>query len=320
MDEKNIKVVFMGTSNFAVPILKKLMEKFDVRLLVCAPDKPVGRHQLMTPPPTKKFALAQGLPIDQPVLVKNNKNFISKLKQLDADLIVVAAYGKILPAEIINLPKHGCLNIHPSLLPKFRGPSPIQSALLAGENETGVTIMLMDEGMDTGDIIQIEVLTVEESDYYSTLEHKLSDLAADMLVKLLGPYINGRINLETQDDDEATYCTKITSAMGRIDWTKPTSAIRNQIRALAETEGVYTMMGDKRLYIEQAKVFESKEDLDAGPGTLRCLRDEQMKKRYAVKCGDGWLELIVVKLEGKQSSGINNFLNGHQKLINSQLQ
>jgi len=317
MQDKKIKIVFMGTGNFAVPIIEKLNNNYDVRLLVCSPDKPVGRRHVMTPPPTKRFALQNGIQIEQPVRLKDNKAFLQKLKQVNADIIVVVSYGKILPADIINLPEHGCLNIHGSILPKYRGPSPIQTAIKSGDQETGISVILMDTGMDTGDIVVEEVIEIKNEDNYESLSERMSKFSADLINDILPEYIKGNVNLEVQDDDEASYCTKILSEMGKVQWSQSATSIRNTVRAYASLIGVYSTYKDKRLYFEETEISIDSENIDLPLGTV--YRSKDNPKDILIKCGKDSLKLIKVKLEGKKVVTVKDFLNGHQDLIGTTL-
>jgi methionyl-tRNA formyltransferase len=320
MEKKKIKIVFMGTSNFAEPILRRLQEDFSVALVVSSPDKPGGRNlSSLIRPPIKILAEELGLPIEQPASLKNNLLFFDRLKKIKPDLIVVAAYGKILPPEIINLPEHGCLNIHPSLLPKYRGASPIQSALLAGDVETGVSIILMDLGMDTGDILAQEKMDIEPSDDFETLGEKLAVRSAKMLAEIIVPFVRSEITQLIQADDLATYCSKIEDNQGAIQWILSARAIHNRIRALRHRAGTFTEFAGKRLNIVRADYCSDPtcveiEDNSIAVGTVfKCAA----RKAYCVKCGSDALILKEVQLEGKKIMAIEDFVNGQRDFVGS---
>jgi methionyl-tRNA formyltransferase len=302
----------MGSADFSVPILLELDEKFTVLAVVTEIDKPAGRGKEVESPPTKKLAIELGLPCHQPATLLKNPEFIETIKSYESEAIVVAAYGKILPSEILNLPKNGCLNVHPSLLPKYRGASPIQTALLNGEKKSGVSIILMDQRMDTGDIIIQEEINIETDDNYVTLAKKMSMMSARLLADILEKYINNEIKLKIQHDSQATYTKKISKHDGRIDWRKSADEIHNQIRAYAEWPSSYTFFDKKKLDINRACPVEINKVNDWPIGTVI-----NEGERICVKCSEGWLELLSVKLEGKNEVSIKDFINGHQKFVGS---
>lgn len=312
MSNKKIPIIFMGTSKFAAIILERLMAEFPIDLVVTTPDQPIGRKQILTPSPVKIIAQKNNLKLTQPEKIRNNNEFLTLLKNQKPKLIVVAAYGKILPVEIINLPEHGCLNVHASLLPKYRGASPIQTALLNGDKETGVTIILMDQGIDTGDIISQEKISISEDDNYLSLSDKLAILGADLLIKTIEPYIAGQINLEVQNDNLATYCSKTSSAMGKINWQNTAEKINNQIRALAQDTGVYTLYKNQNLRILKAKIYPyNNKSVKIG----QVIKIPTEKNTYIVKCGQDALQLIEIQLAGKNPMSPQDFTNGHQDFI-----
>ena len=309
----------MGTGEFAVPILDLLDENYKIKLVVCSPDKPIGRKQIITSPPVKVKALEKKLRVAQPQKLRNNQEFMALVEKINPDLIVVASYGKILPIEILSLPKFGCLNLHGSILPAYRGPSPIQTALLNGETKTGVSLMIMDTGMDTGAVLAIQTIEIEKNDDYQTLSGKLSQVAAQLLLDNLEKYLQGEIQPEIQDNAKATYTEKITPLMSIVDWSQSADKINNQVRAIASTEGVYSLYNEKKLYLEKTQVLDNLEDkennLICGQVFLRL--DEAGQKQWAVKCGNNALRLLQVKLEGRKSMPIKDFINGQPQLVNS---
>ncbi|MCX6743639.1 MAG: methionyl-tRNA formyltransferase, partial [Candidatus Parcubacteria bacterium] len=249
---KEIKVIFMGTPEFSAPILNALIEKYKVIAVVTQPDKKVGRKQIVTPSPIKKIAVANKIEVLQPAFLKDNVEFIRRVKELNPDVIIIAAYGLILPKEILDIPQCGVLNVHASLLPKYRGASPIQAAILNGDKETGVTIMLVNERMDEGDILTQKTITINNNDNFEALYNKLSELGANLLLKTLPGYLSGQIKPKPQEDSEATYCQLITKDMGKIDWHKSALEIDRQIRAFTPWPGTYTTWQGKNLKILSA--------------------------------------------------------------------
>jgi methionyl-tRNA formyltransferase len=312
-----MKIVFFGTPKFAEIVLQKLIEQenFDVIADVCASDKPVGRKKVLTSPPVKLLAKKNNISILQPE--KLNAEFINKLASFEIDVIITCAYGKIIPKEILDLPKKGALNIHPSLLPKYRGPSPIQSALLNGDLETGVTIMEMDEEMDHGLIISKKQLTINKDWKFKELHDKLADLSAELLIKVLPKYIAGEIKPVEQEHVKATYCKIIKKSDGEIDFNKSAQDIYNMWRAFEEwpkIKGQGTINNKqgvlKYTLIEISLVDSQKLDwVNKKPGEFFV----EEKKLYIV-CGDeNVLEILKIQPEGKNVMGAQGFVNGYLK-------
>ncbi len=244
-----MNIIFMGTPDFAVPTLTKLCESgHTISAVFTQPDKPVGRKQILTPPDVKVCALKYGLKVLQPDTLKDD-NSIEEIKKLNPDVIVVVAYGKILPKAVLDIPKYGCVNVHGSLLPKYRGASPIQSAVLNGDRVTGVTTMFMGEGLDTGDILLTEETEIGENETSAELFDRLASLGADLLIKTLSELEKGSITPIKQDESKATYTKKITRAMCPIDWNKPSEEIHNQVRGLQTWPVAVTKLGGKDVKI-----------------------------------------------------------------------
>lgn len=306
MAEKT-KIIFMGTADFAVPIVKKLNENsgFLVSGVITKADKPVGRKQEIVYSPVKKFALENNLPVFQPEKLKD-ANFLEQLKKIQPDLIIVCAYGKIIPKEILDLPKIACINVHPSLLPRYRGASPIQSAILNCEKITGTTIMLMDEGMDTGDILSQKEAQISDTDNFETMHDKLADLSADLLIETLEKYLNKEIVPQKQDDSKATLCKILEREDGQIDWSKTVEQIDCQIRAFTPWPGAFTFIKDKRIKILEHK--KSNERIN--PGEIIIIGEKII---FGAK--DGAIEVIKLQLEGKKAMTAGEFLRGNRKLI-----
>jgi len=326
-----VKIIFWGTPEFALPSLGALIKNnYDVVAVITNPDEPRGREQILTPPPVKVLAQKFNIPILQPVNLKI-ENCPStplgamslsngKLKIPHADLHVVAAYGKIIPKEILDVPKYGALNIHPSLLPSHRGPSPIQYTILNGDTETGVTIILMDEKMDHGPIVAMRQLANYKSQItsYKMLHDQLAGLGAELLIETLPKWLAGEIKPIPQDESKATYCKILKKEDGRIDWVKPAQDIERQIRAFQEWPKSYTFWqkgkNRLRLEIEEAGVVDEK-DPTGMPGLVW----QKEPGSLLVETGKGSLRITKIKLEGKKTLQAREFLNGYKDILGSTL-
>ena len=308
--DKKYKTIFVGTPEFAVPILEKL-QKADfcsLKAVVTQPDKPAGRKQELKFSAVKITALRRRLPVIQPKSARNNA-FINQIRKLNPNLIVVAAYGEILPKEILTIPEFGCLNIHASLLPKYRGASPIQYAVLEGEKETGVTIILMDEKMDHGPILAQEKIKITNTETNETLRDKLAILGAQLLIKTLPNYLEGKIKLRPQDKSKVTFTKIIKREDGKISWQKKASEIERQIRAFYPWPGAWTMFLNRRLKILEAETLDKKvKDKNIGQVYL----DEN--KKMAIKCGQGSLIVKKLQLAGKKIISGQEFLRGYPEI------
>ncbi len=254
MKNPQIRIAFFGTPEFSVKILEALKENgFAPDFIITAPDKPVGRKMILTSPPTKQWAEKNNIPVLQPE--KFDSSFRSQVLSFKPDLCIVASYGKIIPKDILDIPKHGFLNVHPSLLPKLRGASPIQSAILAGEEETGITIMLMNEKMDEGPILSQQELKFPISSFqFTKLEEELAELGGKLLVETIPKWLAGEIKTREQDHSKATYTKKITKEDGLINWIEPAERIERKIRAFTPWPSAYTFSNGKRLIITQAEL------------------------------------------------------------------
>lgn len=301
-----MKVVFFGTPQFAVPFLNHLEtdNRIEVEAVVTQPDKPVGRKKEITQTPVKKFALKMGIPVLQPKKIKNNPKFVELLKGLDLDFIVIVAYGAILPREILDIPKYDCINVHTSLLPKYRGASPIQSALLNGDKETGISFMSLDEKLDTGDIYLLKKVDIDEKDTQESLFERLSDIGATLLPSVLRDIENEVLTPLPQDKSLATHCTKISKEDAQIDPSKDTAEeINNKLRAFTPWPGIYMIFNNKRLKLLKLKVHKDEEKIDAG-----VLISKDGKILLGTK--NGTLEITKLQLEGKRPLSANEFING----------
>ncbi|TCK04579.1 methionyl-tRNA formyltransferase [Phorcysia thermohydrogeniphila] len=302
--ERKLKVVFMGTPDFAVPSLNALKEAgYEVPLVITQPDRPAGRGKKLTPPPVKVLAEELGIPVYQPEKVKGNRELLETLRKINPDLIVVAAYGKILPDEILNLPKFGCINVHASLLPEYRGASPIQSVLLDGKEETGVTIMKISPELDAGDIISQRKVKIEKSDNAQTLHDKLAKVGAELLVETIPDYVSGKITPVPQDHSKATYCKPIKKEMGRIDWTLPAERIFNMVRAFTPWPSAYAEFKGRRVKITEAEPV----NLQGKPGEV-----VKADKELVVATGEGALRIKRIRPEGRKEITGEEFIRGYR--------
>lgn len=296
-----MRIVFMGTPDFAVPCLRRLAEDGHELLAVFTqPDKPQGRKMILTPPPVKTLALELGLPVFQPTRLRDG-TAAALLRELAPELIVVVAYGRILPKEILEIPPLGCINIHGSLLPKFRGAAPIQWTVLAGEKTAGVTSMYLAEGMDTGDMLLKTETPVDPEETAGELFERLAPMGADCLSQTVCLIERGEASPVPQDEAQATYAPMLDKAQARIDLTKPAVELHNLVRGMNPWPGAWLTLPDgKKLKVHRTR-------LAGGGGTPGCLLDE---KKLILACGTGALELIVVQPEGKRSMSGEDFLRG----------
>ena len=306
-----IKIIFMGTPEFAVPIFESLAQSanFDIAAVVTEPDKPAHRKMALTPTPIKIAALKYHLPIIQPE--KPEKALLS-VKKIKPDIIVVVAYGKIIPLKFLEIPRFGAVNIHPSKLPEFRGPSPIQAALLKGLSQITTTIMLLDKKMDQGPILkQIEV-KIEANDNFQTLSKKLSLISAKIIENTILQYIQGKIKPKKQKNSKASYCKKITKNDGLLDFTQPAEKLENQIRAYAFWPKTYTFWGNFRLIILEAKAIKNRPEPPAAAGAVYL---DKNSRKIAILTGKGSLLVKSLQLEGKKPLNSPQFLNGYPNII-----
>ena len=305
-----MRVIFMGTPEFAVPTLAGLLNsEYTVVGVVTQPDRPRGRGKMVSPSPIKELALTYQVPILQPEKMKQPE-FLSALEAWKADVMVVAAFGRILPKIILDLPPRGCLNVHSSLLPKYRGAAPIQWALINGETETGITTMLMDEGMDTGPILLQETVSIDPEDTAKELSERLAKVGGGLLVKTLRLWEKQQITPRGQDDSAATMAPMLRKEDGLISWEQPASVIHNKIRGLSPWPGGYTFCQKDRLTVWKAfSQMENTETIsDAVPGTIVNLE----KDEFVVKTGEGLLVIRELQMAGRKRLGVNQFLSGYR--------
>ena len=303
-----MRILFMGTSEFAVPALKELIShKFHLIGVVTQPDRPSGRGKRLTPSPVKVVATEHAIPVYQPEKARKS-DFVRTLKRLAPDVIVVTAFGQILPQTILDIPPCGTVNLHPSLLPKYRGAAPIQWALINGETQTGVTLMLLDVGEDTGDIISAERVPIRDEDTAFTLTKQLAQLGAHQLVQCLSNMPDGEPPLAVpQNDSEATHAPRLTKETGQINWNQPAITIHNLVRGTAIWPGAYTFFREKlRLKIVRCQPLPQKPV--GQPGTLEIAG----KQKLLVATAEGTLQLLEVQPATKKSMDAHDFINGYQ--------
>ena len=298
-------VVFMGTPDFAVGSLKALLEagQYHIQAVVTQPDRPKGRGQKMVETPVKTFALQHGLPVFQPLKVKEAE-FVQQLKAWQPDFIVVAAFGQFLTQEILDIPTYGCINVHASLLPKYRGAAPIQYAIIKGEKESGVTIMRMEKGMDTGAMYSRVVVPIDSEMNFARLHDELMEKGAELLTDTL-PRIAEGLQPEIQKESEATFATLLTKEMAKIDWNRPAQEVHDRVRGFDPVPGAFTYLPDgKLLKIWETRVTGNR--TEALPGTVVSVT----KKDFSVACRDGELRILTVQPESKKRMPAAVFLNG----------
>lgn len=307
-----MKIIYMGTPDFSVGALEALIAAgHEITAVVTQPDKAKGRSGKLSFSPVKECALAHTIPVLQPEKIRRPES-VAELKRYEADVFVVAAFGQILSKEILDMPKFGCINIHASLLPKYRGSSPIQWAVINGEEKSGVTIMQMDEGVDTGDILYRKEIFLDKEETGETLFAKLSVLGAKAIVEALKMLEEGKLVPVKQKEEEATYTTMLHKSMGRIDWNKSAPMLERLIRGLNAWPSAYTGINGKQLKIWEAQSvataasIQAQDAADREPGTVVKVE----KDRFAVKCGEGFLWITSVQLEGKKRMCTHDFLLG----------
>ena len=295
-----MRIVFMGTPEFAVPCLKSLIsDGNEIVGVFTQPDKPKGRGYTLTPPPVKVTALENGLEVFQPTTLKDGTAF-EILKKLNPEMIVVVAYGKILPKEIIDLPPYGCINVHASLLPEYRGAAPIQWAVLDGKKKTGVTAMYMDIGLDTGDMLMKSETEIGENETADELHDRLSELGAELIVKVVHSAQQGTLIREKQDDSKSCYAKMLTKEMSKIDFTKSAQEIHNQVRGLNSWPSAVATLNGKRIKIHKTLVADG----NGEAGQVLSLNP------LVVACGSGAVEITELQPEGKKKMPAQSFING----------
>ena len=302
-----MRILFMGTPDFALFSLRALVESGeDVIGVITQPDKPKGRGYTLTPPPVKVYATEQGLPVYQPNTLRGDE-FAALLSELDPDLIVVVAYGKILPQNVLTYPKHGCINVHGSLLPEYRGAAPMQRAIMEGKAVTGITTMYMDVGLDTGDMLLKSEVAIEENDNFEDIHDKLAACGAKTLLDTLAAIRDGSLAREKQDDSLATYAAKIEKTDCLIDFSRSADEVHNQIRGLSPIPLSFTHTPDGKLLKVTKAIITSREGDNTEVGKVVALDDG-----ITVTCGRGKITLLTVLPEGKGRMSAADFIRGRK--------
>lgn len=302
------KIVFMGTPDFSTGVLEMLIQEYDVIAVVTQPDRPVGRKKILTPPPVKKVALEHNIPVYQPEKL-NNSSELEEIINLKPDLIVTAAFGQLLPKSLLDAPKHKAINVHASLLPKYRGGAPIHYAVMNGEKKTGITIMYMAEKLDAGNIISQDEVEILENDTVGEVHDKLATLGTELLKKTLPTIFNGTNDSIVQDDSLATFASNISREDERIDWTEDAQTIHNHIRGLSPWPVAYTTMDGKNLKLWRSEIVEN---VKGKPGEII----ETTKDEIIVATGseDG-VALTEIQLAGKKRVKTRDYISGLQSKI-----
>ncbi len=303
----------MGTPEFALPALEMLGLHYPVVGVVTQPDRPAGRGQKLTPSPVKELALAEGIPVFQPQRVRNLEA-VERIRAWSPDLIVVAAFGQIIPPVLLELPPHGVLNIHPSLLPRWRGAAPIQAAILAGDEVTGVTIMQLDEGLDTGPILGQREVSIRPMETAGELEERLAQLGAELLIELLPDYLAGRLEPHPQPEEGVTVVRRLPKQAAALDWERPAEELARQVRAFAPQPGAYTTWESRRMKVLQARALPQQDTPEAAPGTVY-----EHESLPTVVTGTGALVLLQLQMAGKRPMTGEAFLRGRRGIIGARL-
>ena len=299
-----MKIVFMGTPDFAAVALEALINAgHNIVLCVTQPDKEKGRGKALAESEVKQLAVKSGIPVYQPVKIKTAES-VEYLKTVDADIFVVAAFGQILSKEILDMPKYGCVNIHASLLPKYRGSAPIQCAIIDGEKETGVTIQQMDVGVDTGDILAVKTTEIGKDETGGSLFDRLAILGGQLIVEFLENLEKGNISPVKQDESKATHVGKLSKEMGLIDFNKSALSIERLIRGCNPWPSAYTKLEGKTLKLWKAEVLDN----DNKPGVIASIE----KDSIVIGCGQGSLKVVELQLEGKKRMSVHDFLLGYK--------
>ncbi len=303
-----MRLVFMGTPDFAVPALEaRIRCGHEVAAVVTQPDRPRGRGKAIIMSPVKQKALEHGIAVLQPERIKKDEAFLKSLEEISPDAIVVAAFGQILPETILRLPRYGCINIHASLLPKYRGAAPIQWAVINGEEFSGVTTMQMDAGLDTGDIMETKEVELRVKETGGSLFEKLSEAGGELILSTLRKVEDGSITHTKQAQEESSYAGMLDKAMGRVDWSRGAEEIERLIRGLNPWPSAYTSYKGKTLKFWDADVVVQKEERTAEPGEIVSVEEE----RFLVQTGNGLLAVYELQLEGKKRMLSDAFLRGY---------
>lgn len=306
-----MKIIFMGTPDFAAASLEALIaSRHEIQAVVTQPDKPKGRKGELTPSPVKVIAKREGIKVYQPLKVRDEE-FVKTLRAYNPDVMVVVAFGQIIPLSILKMPKYGCVNIHGSLLPKYRGAAPIQWAVLDGEKETGITTILMDEGIDTGDILLKKTIKIDADETSGSLFDKLMALGAETILETLDELEKGNLTPTKQGESPTAYAKMLTKAMGLIDFTKPAKELDCFVRGMDPWPSAYTLLAGKTLKLWKVRAVE-------GGGKAGSVIDID-KESFTIACGEGAIEVLEVQLEGKKRMSAGDFLKGSTLNIGQEL-
>ena len=300
-----MKIAFLGTPEFALPSLDMLFQSGHALGVFTQPDRPVGRHAVLTPPPTKVYAIEHGVPVFQFEKIRLPEG-LEALKTFAPDLMVTAAFGQILSAENLAVPKYGCINVHGSLLPKYRGAAPIQWAVINGETETGITTMMTDVGMDTGDILLVDRVSIGENETAGELFKRLSVLGAETLKRTIAALEAGTLVRTSQDESQATKCPMLKKEHGKIDFDRTAREVHNLVRGTNPWPGAYALLEGEPLKLHGTRLT----DLDCGSAPLGTLKGEA-KSGLFVRCADGWLEIAELQASGSKRMSAKDFVKGH---------
>ncbi|MHA7925174.1 MAG: methionyl-tRNA formyltransferase [Marinobacter sp.] len=304
-----MRLVFAGTPDFAATALKALIaDGHTIVGVYSQPDRPAGRGRKLQPSPVKQVALDHEIPVFQPETLKTPEAQ-KQLADLNPDVMIVAAYGLILPKAVLDIPTHGCMNIHASLLPRWRGAAPIQRAIAAGDDETGITIMQMDEGLDTGAMLLKSLTAIDDSDTGGSLHDRLAELGGNAIIKALELLQKGELTGEPQNDELACYASKLSKTEGHIDWATDATVIERLVRAFNPWPGTYTDLGDQRIRIHEARALVTTSD--GLPGTV-IQRD---REGIDIACGNGTLRITRLQLSGSRAQSVNDLINGGKELL-----
>lgn len=296
------RAIFFGTPAFAVPCLEAVLDVADVAAVICQPDRPAGRGLALTPPPTKELAIARGVAVMQPTKVRTPE-FAAELRALEADVGVVVAYGRILPRAVLDAPRTGCVNVHASILPRWRGAAPIQWAIVGGDRESGVCLMQMDEGMDTGPVLACDRTPIGEAETAAELGERLSQMGAELLRRELARYVRGELVATPQDHARATLAPLLEKEHGRVDWSLPARRVHDHVRGMSPWPGAFTTAGGARVKIHRTHVVRE-DGAHGAPGTV--LKME--RSGIEVACGSGVVAIDELQLEGRKRLAAADFV------------
>lgn len=298
------KIIFMGTPDFSVPSLKALDDKYGVSLVVTQPDKAKGRGKKLAFPPVKEEAVKRNIPVRQPVKIRYDKELIEEMKSMEPDFIIVVAYGQILSEEILEIPKYGCINLHASLLPKLRGAAPLNFALIEGHKVSGATTMLMDKGLDTGDMLLVRKIELSEQMNVEELHDQVSNMGGDLLIETMEGLMGGTIQPVPQNHEESTYAPLIKKDLQMISWEKSAYEIHNLIRGLSPVPGAFSFVDGLKVKILETEVIDGHM---GAPGEIINIA----KEGITVATGEGYIRILTLQYPGKKPMKVRDFLNGN---------